>query len=1842
MPKRRPNSKHRERRLLFETVEDRRLLALLTNTSNISADDGKVQILVDEYGSFGSSVRIIDPNDQPRSNIFSFANYNPIPNSPVLDSGPQNTVNESGVMIQITNAINPPLPVNPNFLSTGLLGETLFPAGGVGSIGAQNGVMPTPGNTGRVTSTFSYPPPGTTNPANPFLDFELTQTLQDLEDDNGDPIGTVLTQEYEIRRHPLAPVTDVTFVLSRYMNADLHFPGAPLDDDGNMLLGSDAVDPTAQTFVLFTTDDIFNANLADNLVAIDSSGGVDLRPGRRWEINQYDLIAAPGTGSSALVQRMIAADPLDEVTGPGGVFDVSAANAKSFTLRANDVARYITRTYFASAAPQDVIQDPSANIQGMVFEDLNGDGTKQTSEPVLVGETVELLQGGNVVGSDTSDSAGRYSIGIMPGNTYTVRHQVPLDFTSTTPQAGQMNPNYNTSAAFTTVQGTPPADIDFGYQDTVNAVITGTKWEDVNRNGVIDGNDRKLPGWTIRVTPCPVPQGRAICTATTDVNGVYRLRVPANMGPYTVSETNQPNPNNDLTTIWEPVMPASGMYTGQGFVVGANPPLDFLNRPAPGTVSGNKFEDDNADGIPDGVPSVSFRIYSDLNNNGAFDAGEPFDMTSLVDGSYRIEDLAPNQEHRILEEIPFEWEQTFPSANNPYFFGVDPGEDVVGIDFGNRLKSGSISGLKFLDANGNGAYDATTEPGLPNFYIYVDLDEDGRLGFMEPAAITGRGGRYEIPDLRPGNYIVREVLEPGWIQTVPGNNELRVTVGAAAATNNVNFGNMSGYDHGDAPAPYPTLLADNGPVHAIVGPLHLGAYIDGEADGFQGQDPDNPNATDDNTGTPDDEDGVVFPEPFAPGFTSQIEVTVETGNLAPGFLQAWIDFNGDGDWSDPNEQIFTNRYLGAGTYSLDVSVPANAVPGLTYARFRYANAMNLSFVGPATTGEVEDYQVRIYGPDVLAEDDAATVEMNSMDNAIDVLLNDTPSFRLNAMTGAPEAALPLEIFSINTSGIQGTVTIDDNATGNDPTDDVLRYTPAPGFLGTETFTYSVVDDAGQTDTASVTVTVTFPDGLFVVDDSYNVALNSAANTLGVLTNDLVGDGETIAVSTFSQPANGFVAPGPNDTLLYTPATNFQGTDQFQYVAASSAGETAAGTVTVHVGDTSLDNDLVRIRLEFADSAGNVLQDNMIPVGEEFQVRAYVDDLRSGANDRGVFSAYLDLLYDSFFVSLNPANNVFNGDIVYGPAFTAAQNAHGEIPGVIDEIGAVQDSQTPSGPNELLLFTATFTANQIGTAEFFADPADVLPDHETSIYGMSAPVPFQQIDFDSEFLTIAPANKLVGFRLEATDLAGNALANNEIVAGNQFKIRALVDDLRSIADVPAAMQGVYSAYMDLVFNNALVTPATSVITPSGLDLVFSSNYEAGRNAISASGMIDEIGALQATSTPLGANELLLYEITFNADSAGLATFSTNPADLQPQHEVSLFNPPAPVSPFDIDFGSTTVNVLPSGGRVEFSFSFTDLNHAALPNNAVAPGSPFLAQMWVEDLRALPASSLGVFSAYTDFRFDPSLVTPVASGTNPTGIDIRFSGNYPSGRNAVPLPGLLAEEGALREGGPLGAGRQVLFEVAFTGNAGNSGTGIFTTDPADILPLHEVTTHIPVTSIPSADIRYKSASLLVGVSPVPFQNPLNRMDVNADGEVSPFDALLAINDLNAHGSRDLSGGEGEAGVSKFIDVNGDNRSTPNDPIIIINWLNSKANGGSGEGAADLVLLPEAESVEGEAADATDSAANVTAVTIAADELALPLQAANQRTVARSAKSFDGGEDAQEDLLTLLAADVMATWK
>ena len=161
-------------------------------------------------------------------------------------------------------------------------------------------------------------------------------------------------------------------------------------------------------------------------------------------------------------------------------------------------------------------------------------------------------------------------------------------------------------------------------------------------------------------------------------------------------------------------------------------------------------------------------------------------------------------------------------------------------------------------------------------------------------------------------------------------------------------------DFGDAPDPglgppwaYPTLLADNGARHGIVPGFSLGSLPDGETEGqphFEA------------LGDGGDEDGVTFPEPLVTCQSADIEVTVS----ASGFLDAWIDFNRDGDWDDPGEQVLTSEPVATGTRTFSVTVPCDAVPtAVSFARFRLSSAGGLAFDGLAMDGEVEDYQIQI-------------------------------------------------------------------------------------------------------------------------------------------------------------------------------------------------------------------------------------------------------------------------------------------------------------------------------------------------------------------------------------------------------------------------------------------------------------------------------------------------------------------------------------------------------------------------------------------------------------------------------------------------------------------------------------------------------------------------------------------------------------------------------------------------------------------------------------------------------------------------------------------------------------------
>jgi hypothetical protein len=166
-------------------------------------------------------------------------------------------------------------------------------------------------------------------------------------------------------------------------------------------------------------------------------------------------------------------------------------------------------------------------------------------------------------------------------------------------------------------------------------------------------------------------------------------------------------------------------------------------------------------------------------------------------------------------------------------------------------------------------------------------------------------------------------------------------------------GSAANEDFGDAPdPPYPTVRSTGGASHTIDGKTYLGRGVDGEADGQP-----NSTATGDDLAGLDDEDGVVFTTDLVPGQKATVEVTAST----VGALNAWIDFNGDGDWDDLGEQVFVDVTLAPGVNTLTVSVPTDAVPGRTFSRWRFSTVRGLRYTGPAPDGEVEDHMLTIAG-----------------------------------------------------------------------------------------------------------------------------------------------------------------------------------------------------------------------------------------------------------------------------------------------------------------------------------------------------------------------------------------------------------------------------------------------------------------------------------------------------------------------------------------------------------------------------------------------------------------------------------------------------------------------------------------------------------------------------------------------------------------------------------------------------------------------------------------------------------------------------------------------------------------
>lgn len=186
---------------------------------------------------------------------------------------------------------------------------------------------------------------------------------------------------------------------------------------------------------------------------------------------------------------------------------------------------------------------------------------------------------------------------------------------------------------------------------------------------------------------------------------------------------------------------------------------------------------------------------------------------------------------------------------------------------------------------------------------------------------------------------------------------------------------------------------------------------------------------------------------------------------------------------------------------------------------------------------------------------------------------------------ANDSDLPATGNLTTTNPTNGTVTIDNNGTPNDPIDDIVTYTPNPDYNGPDTFDYTVCNTFGDCSTATVTIDV-----LPIVDaiDDAVATTEDTSVSIDVLVND--NDIPTSGTFTTTNPTNGTVVindngtPDPSDdNVTYTPTTGYVGVDAFTYTICDSLGNCSTATVTIVVTDAlDLDTDNDGILDSFED------------------------------------------------------------------------------------------------------------------------------------------------------------------------------------------------------------------------------------------------------------------------------------------------------------------------------------------------------------------------------------------------------------------------------------------------------------------------------------------------------------------------------------------------------------------------------------------------------------------------------------------------------------------------------------
>ncbi len=255
-----------------------------------------------------------------------------------------------------------------------------------------------------------------------------------------------------------------------------------------------------------------------------------------------------------------------------------------------------------------------------------------------------------------------------------------------------------------------------------------------------------------------------------------------------------------------------------------------------------------------------------------------------------------------------------------------------------------------------------------------------------------------------------------------------------------------------------------------------------------------------------------------------------------------ISPNGDVTVNKEEVQTFTMT-PDSGNRVKDVKVDGSSVGLLTSYTFTNVTANHtISAEFEAGTPPVNNVPV--------ANSDSATVDAGQI-VTINVLSNDSD---------ADGDTLTIESI---TQGGKGNVVLSNNS---------IMYTADSAEDGSDSFSYTINDGKGGSDTATVNVTINGtpePIELLASNDTVSTIINTPI-TIDALINDT---GDQINIDSNTSPGNGTVSIS-NNKLIYTPSSEFTGDDSFNYTIIDKFGQFATALISISVREKSETNNVI--------------------------------------------------------------------------------------------------------------------------------------------------------------------------------------------------------------------------------------------------------------------------------------------------------------------------------------------------------------------------------------------------------------------------------------------------------------------------------------------------------------------------------------------------------------------------------------------------------------------------------------------------------------------------------------------